>query len=94
MGVSSARASILPDRISSPLRVSPPGNKRGSQHVCRSRSSAVSNLIALYKALGGGWYSNQPLLDDATRQQMQQRTDWGDLLDDTQTPATAQDPQP
>ena len=59
-----------------------------------SRSSAVSNLIALYKALGGGWYSNQPLLDDATRQQMQQRTDWGDLLDDTQAPASAQDPQP
>ena len=59
-----------------------------------SRSSAVSNLIALYKALGGGWYSNQPLLDDATRQQMQQRTDWDDLLDDTQAPASAQDPQP
>lgn len=31
-----------------------------------SRSSAVSNLIALYKALGGGWYSPQPLLDEAT----------------------------
>ena len=59
-----------------------------------SRSSAVSNLIALYKALGGGWYSNQPLLDDATRQQMQQRTDWDDLLDDTQAPASAQDAQP
>ena len=46
-----------------------------------SRSSAVSNLIALYKALGGGWYSPQPLLDDATRKQMQARTDWGDMLD-------------
>ena len=46
-----------------------------------SRSSAVSNLIALYKALGGGWYSPQPLLDEATRKQMQARTDWGDMLD-------------
>ena len=46
-----------------------------------SRSSAVSNLIALYRALGGGWYSPQPLLDDATRKQMQARTDWGDMLD-------------
>lgn len=53
-----------------------------------SRSSAVSNLIALYKALGGGWYSPQPLLDDATRQQMQARTDWGDMLDQP-APTTA-----
>jgi outer membrane protein TolC len=45
-----------------------------------SRSNAVSSLIALYKALGGGWYSAQPLIDPATREQMQQRTDWGDLL--------------
>lgn len=47
-----------------------------------NRSDAVSDLIALYKALGGGWYSEQPLLDPATRQQMEQRTDWGRLLDE------------
>lgn len=47
-----------------------------------SRSNAVSNLIALYKALGGGWYTAQGKVDPATRQQMQQRTDWGDLLDE------------
>jgi NodT family efflux transporter outer membrane factor (OMF) lipoprotein len=45
-----------------------------------SRSSAVSNLIALYKALGGGWYSALPTVDPGTRQQMEHRTDWGDLL--------------
>lgn len=45
-----------------------------------SRSNAVSNLIALYKALGGGWQSNAPQVDEPTRQQMQQRTDWGGLL--------------
>ncbi|MFJ2537006.1 efflux transporter outer membrane subunit [Pseudomonas sp. NPDC087614] len=45
-----------------------------------SRSNAVSNLIALYKALGGGWQSNAPQVDEPTRQQMQQRTNWGDLL--------------
>jgi len=49
-----------------------------------NRGNAVSDLIALYKALGGGWYSEQPLVDPATRQQMQQRTNWGDLLDDAQ----------
>jgi outer membrane protein TolC len=47
-----------------------------------SRGDAVSNVIALYKALGGGWYSAQPKVDSATRQQMEQRTDWGDLLND------------
>ncbi|MBP0628295.1 TolC family protein [Cupriavidus sp. AcVe19-1a] len=52
-----------------------------------NRSSAVSNLIALYKALGGGWHSELPLVDPATRQQMQQRTNWGDLFDEAGRPA-------
>ncbi|CAB3761916.1 efflux transporter outer membrane subunit [Paraburkholderia humisilvae] len=52
-----------------------------------NRGNAVGSLIALYKAVGGGWYSDQPLIDPATRQQMQHRTDWGDLLDETNTPA-------
>ncbi|MGH8389899.1 MAG: efflux transporter outer membrane subunit [Pseudomonas sp.] len=47
-----------------------------------SRGDAVSNVIALYKALGGGWYSAQPKVDAQTRQQMEQRTDWGNLLND------------
>jgi NodT family efflux transporter outer membrane factor (OMF) lipoprotein len=53
-----------------------------------ARSDAVSSLIDLYRALGGGWYSNQPLLDSATREQMGKRTDWGELLDDTDQPET------
>ncbi|MHC8286499.1 efflux transporter outer membrane subunit [Pseudomonas sp. XS1P51] len=52
-----------------------------------SRSNAVSNAIALYKALGGGWYSAQPKIDRVTRQQMEKRTDWGDLLEE---PSAAQ----
>lgn len=47
-----------------------------------TRNSAVSNLIALYKALGGGWHSAQSRADAASRAQMQQRSDWGDLLDE------------
>ncbi|ERI49941.1 RND transporter [Pseudomonas sp. EGD-AK9] len=54
-----------------------------------ARSAALSNLIDLYRALGGGWHSSQPLLDDATREQMRQRTDWGELLDE-QSPPSAQ----
>jgi NodT family efflux transporter outer membrane factor (OMF) lipoprotein len=54
-----------------------------------ARSNAVSNAIALYKALGGGWYSPRPTVDPATRQQMEQRTDWGDVLEESATPAPA-----
>ncbi|WP_030131361.1 efflux transporter outer membrane subunit [Pseudomonas sp. QTF5] len=58
-----------------------------------SRSNAVSNLIALYKALGGGWYSAQPTVDQNTRQQMEQRTDWGNLLNEP-VPSQASYPVP
>jgi NodT family efflux transporter outer membrane factor (OMF) lipoprotein len=54
-----------------------------------NRGNAVGGLIALYKALGGGWYSAQPLVDPATRQQMQQRTDWGDLLNEPSAPSAS-----
>jgi NodT family efflux transporter outer membrane factor (OMF) lipoprotein len=57
-----------------------------------NRSNAVGSLIALYKALGGGWYSEQPLVDPATRQQMQQRTDWGDLLNESNVPSAISGP--
>ncbi|MBY4946950.1 TolC family protein [Cupriavidus respiraculi] len=52
-----------------------------------NRGSAVGNLIALYKALGGGWHSEMPLVDAATRAQMQQRTDWGELFAEPLRPA-------
>ncbi|MNO41504.1 Cation efflux system protein CusC precursor [compost metagenome] len=47
-----------------------------------SRGNAVSSLVTLYKALGGGWEPVRAPIDRATRQQMQQRTDWGALLDE------------
>lgn len=54
-----------------------------------NRGAAVSDLIALYKALGGGWHSDAPVIDPATRDQMQQRTDWGDLLSEPNPPSAA-----
>lgn len=57
-----------------------------------SRNDAVSNVIALYKALGGGWYSAQAKVDPATRRQMEQRTDWGDLLSEPQPAASFPNP--
>jgi NodT family efflux transporter outer membrane factor (OMF) lipoprotein len=50
-----------------------------------SRSDVVNSAIALYRALGGGWTSTQPLIDQRTQDQMQQRTNWGDLLQPTAT---------
>jgi hypothetical protein len=36
----------------------------------------------VYKALGGGWQTaGDGFVDEATRMEMQERTDWGDLLD-------------
>ncbi|AHX14918.1 RND transporter [Dyella jiangningensis] len=54
-----------------------------------NRANAVGSLIALYKAVGGGWHTDQPLIDPATREQMKQRTDWGDLFDDIESPSAS-----
>lgn len=65
--------------------------------LARAQSSVASNLIALYKALGGGWElsKGKPFVHEATRKEMSDRTSWGDLLseptgaehDDNQPPA-------
>lgn len=47
-----------------------------------SRGNAVGSLVALYKALGGGWERRVPTIDAPTRRQMERRTDWGDMLDE------------
>jgi NodT family efflux transporter outer membrane factor (OMF) lipoprotein len=53
------------------------------------RSSAATNVISLYKALGGGWEMSvgQPFVNNATRIEMEKRTNWGNLF--SQQPATA-----
>lgn len=54
------------------------------------RSSIATNLIALYKSLGGGWElrKGQPLLPESTQSQMQERTNWGGLLPAQPAPDT------
>lgn len=46
--------------------------------------NGLRSLVALYTALGGGWENRDGLsiIDAETRQSMQQRTDWGNLLED------------
>ena len=48
-----------------------------------SRGDLAQNLVALYKAMGGGWQGGRtrPVLDQATRATMQRRSDWKGLLD-------------
>jgi outer membrane protein TolC len=50
--------------------------------LAQARSSVVTNLIAVYKALGGGWEARQgqTVVAPATQTEMQQRTNWGDML--------------
>ena len=61
------------------------------------RSSAATNAVSLYEALGGGWEMSvgQPFVPDATRVEMQKRTNWGDLfatLPPTDSPTTSAPP--
>ncbi len=48
-----------------------------------ARGEVARNLIATYKALGGGWQMREgrDLIPDATREEMMQRTNWGGLLE-------------
>ncbi|MET0981341.1 MAG: TolC family protein, partial [Telluria sp.] len=48
-----------------------------------SRGNLAQNLVALYKAMGGGWEAGRtrPVLDEATRATMHRRSDWKGLLD-------------
>ena len=59
--------------------------------LANTLSSVDTNLIALYKALGGGWElrQGQPLVPDHTRREMEDRTNWGDMLSHPVAPATA-----
>jgi len=53
------------------------------QRYVTSQSDKVRSLIALYKALGGGWEDRAglPMVDAETLETMRQRTNWGDLLE-------------
>jgi outer membrane protein TolC len=53
------------------------------QRYITNQGDIVRNLIALYKALGGGWENRDglPYIDPKTLEIMQDRTDWGDLIE-------------
>jgi NodT family efflux transporter outer membrane factor (OMF) lipoprotein len=47
-----------------------------------TRGSVALNLVAMYKALGGGWELRigKDLVPQETKQQMIERTSWGDMI--------------
>ena len=51
--------------------------------LTRARGKVAESLVALYKALGGGWENRDlnDLISDETRDTMIERTNWGDLMD-------------
>jgi NodT family efflux transporter outer membrane factor (OMF) lipoprotein len=51
--------------------------------LTRARGKAAGSVVALYKALGGGWEQRNldSLVSDETKNTMRERSNWGALLD-------------
>jgi NodT family efflux transporter outer membrane factor (OMF) lipoprotein len=66
---------------------------RAEERLTSVRADVVTNLIAVYKSLGGGWQpANQgDFIPQATKQQMASRTKWGKLLEPQAIPQGARD---
>ena len=54
------------------------------QRYVSSQANTVRATVALYKALGGGWQDRGalPALDRETAEQMQERSNWGELINE------------
>jgi outer membrane protein TolC len=52
------------------------------ESLVASQGGVVQYLIAVYKAMGGGWHAgrSRPVLDDATQATMSERSNWKSLL--------------
>lgn len=52
------------------------------QRYVSSQGAAVSSLVALFKAMGGGWegHKGDSYISPETQETMRERTDWGDLI--------------
>ncbi|MBZ4332489.1 efflux transporter outer membrane subunit [Corallococcus sp. AS-1-12] len=65
-------------------------------NLVQTSSSIATNLVALYKALGGGWEvrRDQPIVPEPMQAEMEQRTHWGDMLSKPRTQETKAGSQP
>lgn len=68
---------------------------REQEREVTARGLLVDNLVAMYKALGGGWQirMGNEFIPVATKEKMDQRTDWGQLLDTQRDPAQSREEQ-
>ena len=60
---------------------------RNEDQYAQIQGNIATNIIALYKALGGGWEMDrgQPYLHEEDIKQMQERSDWGEYLENNAT---------
>ena len=54
------------------------------QRYATNQGAVMRSFVALCRGFGGGWQLPETVdfVDEATREEMKQRTNWGDLLDD------------
>lgn len=57
---------------------------RAEDSYANIKGNVANQVVALYKALGGGWetQTGKPFLSETTAKQMQDRSDWDGLLDE------------
>ncbi|MDK9776739.1 MULTISPECIES: TolC family protein [unclassified Vibrio] len=57
---------------------------RAEDSYATIKGNVANQVVALYKALGGGWetQTGKPFLSETTAKQMQDRSDWDGLLDE------------
>jgi outer membrane protein, multidrug efflux system len=62
------------------------------ERLVAAQGGVVQYLIAVYKAMGGGWHAgrSRPVLDDATQATMGERSDWKSLLQAPLPPPSAE----
>jgi NodT family efflux transporter outer membrane factor (OMF) lipoprotein len=60
-----------------------------------TKGSVVINLVAMYKALGGGWETRigKDFVPENIKKQMEERTDWGKLLTPEKLKEPPEDPK-
>jgi NodT family efflux transporter outer membrane factor (OMF) lipoprotein len=65
------------------------------QRYVEAQGATVRSLVALYKALGGGWQIREgaSFIDESNRTQMLDRTDWGELLEPGATDPAITEPE-
>ncbi len=53
------------------------------QRFATAKGDVMRSLVAVYRSLGGGVPVNRRFVDKETASEMQERTNWGDLIETT-----------